>query len=150
MIIRIIIYFSILFVLAGCKQIECGKFSEIIDSNSKKDELTKWADRNVFRKTFDSSGYNQLGKLSGPGLRGSFRKDSLTDGLPIWLHGYEVRPLGSNLIRPEGIFIGSSSFRGIVVAREDMLDLFITARFSESGFAKIDGRIAVMCGDRRD
>lgn len=139
-------------LLSGCASVECGWQSKFVDNDSSHDAILQWADSEIFSRKFSSE---QVfgGRMAGPGNTAlrihkigiQLPSEQLTPTIPVDILNFEVRLIGSNLSDPLGVFIGQSSYRGIIIARNNLADTATAGRLSIKALSGQRGRVALVC-----
>lgn len=133
--------------LASCKQIECGQYYKFTEDKDSYSELVKWADNNVFNRTF-SIDELRAGSLVGPGRRALPR--SVHAGIPLESDNIEVRIVDSNWVSPDLIFVGSRRLQGLLVSRRGIKDSLNSEELEIDLMEDSVGRVAIMCYGERE
>lgn len=145
-VIDFIVFSLSIFLLQGCKQVECGKYNKFVDDSKSSEELLLWADGNIFDRDFSDSDL-RVGQIVGPG--GRFKSISLDRSgrrpPPGFLKDYEIKIVGPNQYHPNIIFIGRSGYKGVVVSRNEMDESVVGTEIISDLLWKRRGRIAVIC-----
>lgn len=131
--------------LAACAEPGCVEPERIGRNAEKISLLVSWADTSVFGETL-SRDQLESGGLVGPG-RFKLKVESVV--VPQLVGGWEIRPIGSNPLQPEGVFIGTGPYRGVLISRgsnvssvmasEGILDIEVISRTE---------RLAAICRPR--
>lgn len=120
----------------------CDFYERVLNDKRQRDAVVAWADRCFSYFPLDERLVN-VGALVGPG---SWRitEPRCTEDIPISISDLEVRVLGDDSA-PRGLFVGHTSYQGLVVQRvagDDLLDL---RGLKESDIVARDGRIMCLC-----
>lgn len=135
-------------LLVACSDEECGSYSRLIGNPQNESLLTQWGDNVIFGGDFELQDLTE-GGLVGPGYA-AVRREAIGRWIEVSaLSGDEVRLLGQDPFEPVGYFIGSASYRGIVVAQRDLDELLELERIPSAEVKSRSQRIAVICRDRR-
>lgn len=140
---------SVLMAASACGGPSCTDYGRIVNDEERRARLLEWADAHVFSREFSEGDFN-MGLLVGPGRSGAFSRDTFASHVPGFIVGYEIRPLGQDRRRPEGLFLGRSSFSGVIVSRGEMNALLLETGFAEGGFEATADRLGAICHDERN
>lgn len=136
-----------IFALSGCREIECGRYFDLTSDDVSRAQLVAWADREIFTKQIDQDAIG-LGHLVGPGRR-AIKLGRLGVVSPDGLEGDEVRVIAQDRIGVSSFFVGRHSYRGIIVARDEVSSITATLGIPERDVKIEDGRVAVVCFRQR-
>ncbi len=138
--------------LCGCRSSVCEvQFTPILASSTLSKGLAEWADESIFSRVFDESEL-VAGRLAGPG---SFAApmNKLAIEFPIAILGgrmpdNEVRLLYSKERTLVAVFIGQSSYNGILVAKDSVESASRALGVVDgAAFDRVNGRVAMSCGN---
>lgn len=142
---NVLLFVFSIFFLSSCKRIECGKYDRFISDGRDREKLLSWVDANIFDRTFRDDELRG-GELIGPGRRfKSIFMERSNIVVPGWLSGYEVRILGPDQYKPDAVFIGARSFKGLVVTRGELLSSLQGTDVKPEWLDRIEKRVATMC-----
>jgi hypothetical protein len=134
--------------LAGCYEYECGKYADLIEDPGRNEILSSWSDSEFFSKNFIKSDLN-IGRLVGPGRSGAFSNIHYPLDDFGQISDLEFRPLGKDPLNPNAVFIGVSSFRGLIVARTSLPEDLKASGISMDAIEVKKGRIGMICHRER-
>jgi hypothetical protein len=135
--------------LIGCQSYDCNRLKALVQNDGNSKQLSDWADNAIFSRTFSKQDIAAFDGIAGPGAFAI--RNGAIDAPPSVIssggHGtLNVRLLGPDITRPDGVFLGERSFLGILISRNDMAELLKKARMSADAAEFTNGRISVICG----
>jgi hypothetical protein len=129
--------------LTGCESFECGRYRGFVENNEKYNELVEWADSKIFARAIVAEDVAHFG-LVGPGRRRlqgrggrSYQPPSLID--------VEIRLIGEDPYNPNAIFLGRSSFKGLIVSRGEVDAVIPLSSVQPDEVLSKNGRAALIC-----
>lgn len=144
--LRLITLAAICISLVGCADTECEKFKHLLQDEESR--LLGWGMQELFHSKFTYGDFSE-GGFVGPG-HVALRRQSTDKWIGIdFLRDAEVRLLGKDPFNPIGYFIGYSSFRGIIVAKDDLTDTLDVENISSEEVRFRSDFAAVICRERR-
>lgn len=126
----------------------CERYERYLKDEKSHARLLDWADKAIFSREFHRSQV-WVGNAVGPGRLGAYRPDNANLALPEAFDGAEVRPLGKNLEHPVGIFVGHSSYCGLMIARGDLDQMLADAGLALRESDQRLDRVALICAPPR-
>lgn len=136
----------LLALVASCTPSDgCDEYRSLLGSSDARADLARWADEQIFARTFESQDFDTLGFV-GPGKGGAnFALELAGIQLPATLTGYTVRSVGPDRYRPDVIFLGKRRYQGLLIARGELEASLSRTTIDRSRVEKLDGRFAMMC-----
>jgi len=129
--------------LSACSSQPCASFKEIAAIEQKSSAIIQWVDSDVFPAHFTEDDL-AVGGYRGPGIRFIVNEEILKNQ-PKFIKGYEVRLVGSDPMKPAGVFIGEGPFRGILISRHGISDILQRKIIYPADIVLKSNRIAVLC-----
>jgi hypothetical protein len=143
-----LIFLAITFciLLDACAYYECSRFKKIASSRQELAIILDWADNKIFSRAFDRDDFSGSG-IVGPGKYSLRRSPEFYAPKAIFydFESLSVRLLGQDESSPVGVFIGTRSFEGIVIAKMSLDDLQQRAKLTFDASQVFDKRVAVIC-----
>lgn len=139
--------------LSGCSRTECDSYRELVEDSERHAKIVAWADSAIFSREFQREELFS-GRMAGPGnvavrmdAAGLPKPDSeaLSTNIPQSVLSVEVRLIGSDRSNPVGIFIGQSSYRGVIIGRSSLDDVLVPARVEPHAVEARRGRVGLVC-----
>lgn len=134
---------AILLMLSGCERIECGTYRPYVADIKKNAEIEEWADKLFFAKSVDKNDITGSG-LVGPGRWALSARSSAEYEFPA-LSSREIRLIGKDPENPDAVFLGLSAFKGLIVARNDIVGVLPSQSILPDEVLGIRGRTALVC-----
>jgi hypothetical protein len=113
-------------ILQGCgRDRSCGDIRSLVEVESNRSELLRWADENVFSRKFywKKKDFNPLSSYTGPGRHGvMINMDVVGLRMPDAFSDYYLWSIGPDETMPDAIFVGKKgvNFKGIVVTKGEL------------------------------
>ena len=101
---------------AGCSGAACSQYETFVRDQQRYEEIVAWADENVFSRAFSKDDL-WVGHLSGPGRWGAVSIERSSLKPPSGLQEDEIRLIGREKFQAHAVFVGGSSYRGVVIVR---------------------------------
>lgn len=133
---------------AGCSGAACSEYETFVQDQQRYDEIVAWADENVFNRSF-SKGDLWVGHLSGPGRWGAVSIERSALKPPSGLEENEIRLVGRERFQAHAVFVGGSSFQGVVIVRTTFDELSSATELKREAFSATKGRVGIIC-EKRD
>ncbi len=131
---------------ADSKTSGCGEYIEMLNSNARQLDLIRWADREVFSKSFEQEDFDEITGFVGPGRNGAnFSIERSGIALPPWLDGYTIRAVGPDKSRPNVLLVGRRRYQGILITRGEFGESLAGTTVDRSRVEKQVGRLALLC-----
>jgi hypothetical protein len=144
-VIAIVVCLSALTVLSGCKKLMCDDYLDGLRDDVRRRELTDWADREIFSRTFTPDDFGSGGP-TGPGKGGRyFRIERANISIPDSLSGYLIRSVGPDLYHPEVLLVGARRYQGYLISRGTFEQGMSDAGISIPTLEAWRERVGVMC-----
>lgn len=148
--LRLALFFFVMAISsASCasqKDIECGRYVEILDSDELRAQLLQWADEEVFSRTFEKKDFEEILGFVGPGRQGAdFSIERSRMRIPSLLDGYVIRSVGPDRYHPNVIFVARRRYQGILITRGDFEDSLRGTKIDPSAPERREGRFAMIC-----
>lgn len=138
--------FVLLAMVAGCSPDGgCDDYRRALGRSDVRAELVRWADEQIFARTFDSEDFDPVGFV-GPGKGGANLALARAGiQLPTMLMGYTVRSVGPDRYRPDVIFLGKRRYQGILITRGELDEALTRTTIDRRRVEQPNGRVAMMC-----
>ncbi|MFC4822194.1 hypothetical protein [Dokdonella ginsengisoli] len=131
---------------ASQKDIECGGYAEILRSDDLRAQLLRWADEEIFSRTFGKKDFEEILGFVGPGRQGAdFSIERSGIQIPSFIDGYSIRSVGPDRYHPNVIFVARRRYQGILISRGDFEDSLKGTKIDPSAPEMRKGRLAMIC-----
>ena len=140
--------------LQGCeRERNCEDARGLIEVESNRVELLRWADESVFSRKFDweRRDFQPLSSYTGPGRRGvMINIDAVGIKMPKAFSDYYLWSIGPDEKIPDAIFIGKKgvNFKGIVVTKEEFGKSLRGEKELAAHIERKFERIGILCVNR--
>lgn len=141
--IRNVLITALMMLLMGCESSECDRYRKFVEEKDRYDELVAWADNSIFFHAIRSENIEGFG-LAGPG------RDRLVLGgginyQPPSLPDVEIRLIGSDPRNPIAVFLGRSSYKGLIIGRGDVSGAIVRSSVQPDELLAKKERVALVC-----
>lgn len=129
----------------GCRKVECYSYRPILASDDLSKDLAEWADSEIFSRKFVKTELSS-GRLAGPGSY-AVPKRKFGLHLPSYVIDGEVRPLFSKSGSVVAVFIGNTSYNGVIIAKESIDSAYRDLDFTKGPEDEVNGRVTLVCSN---
>lgn len=131
--------------LSGCSSSDCLRYEKYVNHREDNAEITQWADKEIFQKKLGNEDLG-TGFLAGPG-KGTIMGHGREALKKLGLGAEEVWWIGPDQHFPDGIFVGRSSYNGLIIAKRSIADLESASGYSLKDDKQLN-RVALICYER--